>query len=99
MNKNDEIIRHGAIFKNKVLTEEYAIVSYVRLNSSTNALYFTSNHDIGTMATLNSFTDIDFLKEFYKQLPSTDSYFNALFRVEGIGRTDITCTLIELEIL
>ena len=41
----------------------------------------------------------DYLKSFYKKLPSEASYFNALFKVEGVERTDATCELVELEII
>ena len=78
---------------------EYAIVSFTSLNPSNKALFFVSNNDIGVMATLRNFTDKAWLKEFYQQLPTTNCYFNALFEVSGIQRTDMSCKLVELEIL
>lgn len=81
------------------LTAEYAMVSFVTLSTGNTALYFVSNHDMGTIATIDKFTNLNFLKEFYRKLPSKDSYFNALFRVEGIGRTDVSCTLVKLEVI
>lgn len=92
--------RYRAKFdNNEMLTTEYALVSYIPLEGRTKALFFASNHDVGTMATLSRFTNKEFLAEFYELLPSTDCHFNALFKVEGIGRTSITCELIELEVL
>ncbi|SDW31532.1 hypothetical protein SAMN05444411_101469 [Lutibacter oricola] len=78
---------------------EYAMVSYFQLNSGHKALYFASNHDIGVMATVAHFTNLDLLEKFYKKLPSKDSYFNALFKVEGLNRLDTNCELVELEII
>jgi len=90
--------KYNPTYKNGVRAE-YAIVSYIPLENGHKALYFVSNHDIGTMATINKFIDKDFLKEFYKKLPSAESYFNALFKVEGIDRTDASCELVELEVI
>ncbi|MEM9983994.1 MAG: hypothetical protein AAF804_02770 [Bacteroidota bacterium] len=83
----------------KGVRSEYAMVSYFPLNASHQALYFVSDHDIGTIATVSRFVDSEFLRDFYQALPRQDAYFNALFRVEGISRTDISCELVKLEIL
>jgi len=77
---------------------EYALVSFTSLNPGKTALYFVSNNDIGVMATVRKFTDKDWLKDFYKQLPD-QAQFNALFEVSGIQRNDVSCKLVELEIL
>ncbi len=79
--------------------QEYAMVSYTPLENGHKALYFVSNNDIGTMATINQFMSHSFLAEFYKQLPSKDSYFNALFKVEGVDRINVTSELVELEVI
>ncbi|WP_066631683.1 hypothetical protein [Labilibacter marinus] len=84
---------------NNSISSEYAMVSFMPLNENNKALYFVSNNDIGTMAVVDSFIDPDFLEQFYKKMPSPDSYFNALFKVEGIGRTDVNCELVELEVM
>jgi len=96
--KNGKEITYNAIFKSDIRSE-YAMVSFMPLSNDNKALYFVSNNDIGTMATVDKFTDMDFLKEFYKKLPSKDSYFNALFKVEGFERVDASCELVELEIV
>jgi len=77
---------------------EYAMVSFNSFSPGKFALYFTSNNDIGVMATLRKFTDKDWLKDFYKQLPD-QAQFNALFEVSGIQRNDVSCKLVELEII
>lgn len=78
---------------------EYAMVSYAPLSNGKNVLYFVSNNDIGVMATVRNFTDKTYLKEFAKQLPDESKYFNALFEVSGLQRTDVSCLLVELEVL
>ena len=78
---------------------EYAMVSYAPLSNGKNALYFVSNNDIGVMATVRNFTDEKWLNEFFKQLPDESKHFNALFEVSGLQRTDVSCKLVELEVL
>lgn len=78
---------------------EYAMVSFSSYGNEKQALYFVSNNDIGVMATLNLFTNTEWLKQFEQQLPNKHSYFNALFEVSGLQRTDVSCRLVELEVL
>ena len=78
---------------------EYAMVSYSSISPGKKAIYFVSNNDIGVMATLRKFTDKDWLNEFSNNLPKNTTHFNALFEVSGLQRTDISCTLVELEII
>lgn len=78
---------------------EYAMVSYMALDNGTNAMFFCSNNDIGAMATVRQFTDKEWLKGFYDSMPSDAQYFNALFEVSGIKRTDMSCKLVELELV
>lgn len=78
---------------------DYTMVSFMPLENEKAAIFFSSNHDIGAMATVNKFTDFKQLKEFYKNIPVENKYFNALFEVKGINRTDMTCELVEIEIL
>ena len=75
------------------------MVSYNPLSNGKNALYFVSNNDIGVMATVRNFTDEKWLKEFAKQFPDESKHFNALFEVSGLQRTDVSCKLVELEVL
>lgn len=96
--KEGEETPYRPVFKGD-LRAEYAMVSYLPLNDGNKALYFVSNHDIGTMATVHKFTDLNYLKEFYQKLPTKDAYFNALFKVDGLERTDVSCELVELEVV
>ncbi|WP_139957156.1 helix-turn-helix domain-containing protein [Flavicella sediminum] len=78
---------------------EYALVSFEKTSNNKEALFFVSNHDIGVLATVRNFTDRNWLENFYKNLPTKTSHFNALFEVHGIQRTDMNCKLVQLEIL
>lgn len=78
---------------------EYAMVSYTSISPKKSALYFVSNNDIGVMATVRKFTNKEWLTVFKKQLHGKSQYFNALFKVSGLQRTDVSCELIELEII
>ncbi|MBT9187582.1 hypothetical protein [Zobellia russellii] len=78
---------------------EYALVSFTSLNQYHDALFFVSNNDIGVMATLQLFTDQKWLKELTAKLPEKRSRFNALFEVSGMQRTQMSCELLELEIM
>ncbi|WP_281990822.1 helix-turn-helix domain-containing protein [Aquimarina aggregata] len=78
---------------------EYAMVSYSSLSPGKSAIYFVSNNDIGVMATVRKFTNKEWLTKFKKQLQGKSQHFNALFRVSGLQRTDISCELMELEVL
>ncbi|MFI3320300.1 MAG: hypothetical protein SNH01_05220 [Rikenellaceae bacterium] len=62
------------------------------------ALYFVSNHDMGTIATVEKFTNREFLREFFSTIPKGE-HFNALFKVTGLGRTDSSCELTEIKII
>ncbi|MGY6647719.1 hypothetical protein [Wenyingzhuangia sp. IMCC45574] len=86
--------KHG---DNKLI--EYAMVSYFPLNNGNKAMYFVSDHDIGVMATVELFTNLEKLAIFYKKLPANDVYFNALFKVKGLNRLDVSCELVELEVI
>lgn len=96
--KDGEQTKYVAHSENNVRTE-YAMVSFMKLESGKNALFFVSNNDIGVMATVNNFTKKEWLEQFYKNLPANTEYFNALFEVSGLGRTEIDCKLIEYEVM
>ncbi|MFI3248760.1 MAG: hypothetical protein R3Y39_06485 [Rikenellaceae bacterium] len=78
---------------------EYAMVSYQPFKGEFKALYISSNHDMGTINLVMNFTNEAFLKDFYRNLPSTNSYFNALFKIDGVNRTDISCELVDIEVI
>ncbi len=91
--------KYNTVFNNGIITAEYAMVSFFSLDSNNKAIYFVSNHDMGTMATIQMFTNDTQLKDFYSRLPSSNSSFNALFKVTGAERTSLTCELVKLETL
>lgn len=80
------------------INKEYAMVSYHPLSKESKVLFFASNNDIGTMATIKQFTNSEWLDEFYSNLPEEAVYFNALFEIYGLKRTDLECKLEKLEI-
>ncbi|MFI3320223.1 MAG: hypothetical protein SNH01_05610 [Rikenellaceae bacterium] len=91
-------LKYRSSFINKTTLIEYAMVSYMPLQNGKVALYFVSNNDVGTIATVKRFVDAQWLKEFYENIPSNASYFNALFKVHGVSRNETKCELVELEI-
>jgi hypothetical protein len=82
----------------KIAYEEYTMVSFQKLENGNATLFFVSNHDIGVLATLKIFTSEESLKDFYKKAPSSNSEFNALFKVTGLDRNEMNCELVALEI-
>ncbi len=76
---------------------EYAMVSFIPLGNKREVLFFTSNHDVGVMATVSNFTDVKWLKGFYSNFPEGVKYFNALYEVKGIKRTELNCRLVAIE--
>ncbi|MGQ1783706.1 MULTISPECIES: helix-turn-helix domain-containing protein [unclassified Saccharicrinis] len=78
---------------------EYAMVSCMPLKNNNVALFLTSNNDIGTLATVRNFTNQVWLDEFFNELPKGTKHFNALFKVTGIHRTDMTCELVHVEVM
>lgn len=99
VDKENKEVEYNPAFKSGVQNKDYAMVSFMQLENRRKALFFVSNNDIGTMAVVNNFTDKEWLKGFYKNLPDYSSYFNALFEVSGVRRTEISCELVELEII
>lgn len=51
------------------------------------------------MPTVINFTDSKRLEKFYDELPENTKYVNALYEVQGMQRTDMSCKLVEIEIL
>ncbi|GAA4237561.1 hypothetical protein GCM10022291_24630 [Postechiella marina] len=80
------------------LKVEYAMVSSTSLSPGKRALYFVSNNDIGVIATVKNFTNIEWLNNFLEQIPNNAQSFNALFEVSGLQRTEVSCKLVELEV-
>lgn len=58
---------------------------------------FVSNHDIGCISATEYFSNLDNVKNFEKQYLKETPYFMAVFKAEGIGRTDISFNLVDIE--
>ncbi|WP_282036591.1 helix-turn-helix domain-containing protein [Saccharicrinis aurantiacus] len=96
--KSNEVDTYATTFDDEARVE-YAMVSYAPLENGNTAIFLTSNNDIGTLATVRNFTNMDWLEQFYEKMPDGNPYFNALFEVSGLRRTDTSCSLVGLEIL
>lgn len=80
--------------------KEHVVVSYKPIGETgTHILFITANNDIGVLAMVKNLSNPKWLKAFYKNLPSKDAYYNALFKVQGVIRTDLSCELVEIELL
>jgi len=86
---------HSSIINNKRV--DYALVSFGHLENKKPSLIITSNNDIGVIACVKNFTDPKWLKDFHSIIPKDIREFNALFRVSGLGRTDLGFELEEIE--
>jgi len=92
--------KHFASKSEDKIWHEYVMVSYNHFNENKNKILFiTSDHDIGVMAMVSNFIDEKWLADFYKKITNNDSYFNALFLVKGIDRTNIESQLVSIELL
>lgn len=92
-----EIIYKGT--HDEIKDEEFAMVSYQKIDNGMYRMFFVSNHDIGVVSTIKMFTSPKKMKKFMKKLPSLDARFNALFKVSGLKRTEMSCELVELEVV
>ena len=73
---------------------DYALVVKVSGHNQNTFLFFLSQHDFGILATVKYFTNPDYLREFQQSISS--EYFEALFEVTGIIRTDFDIKLIHV---
>ncbi len=74
---------------------DYALVAKVSGHNNNSFLFFLSQHDFGNMATVKYFVNPANLQKFEKSL--SNDYFQALFEVKGIMRTDFELKLLHLE--
>jgi hypothetical protein len=73
---------------------DYAMVVKVSGHNKNTFLFFLSQHDFGNIATVKYFTNPIHLKELESLL--TSNYFEALFEVKGIIRTDFEIKLLHI---
>ncbi|MGH7494769.1 MAG: hypothetical protein ACREOO_20550 [bacterium] len=73
---------------------DYAIVLKVSGGNNNTLLFFLSQHDFGNISTTRHFTDVAYLQELKKKIPS--NYFEALFEIKGIVRADFEIKLLHV---
>ena len=78
---------------------DYALVIHADGFSDNHFLLFLSTQDIGNISTVNQLTNVTYLSQFNKEnlQPLGSSQFKALYKVEGINKTDLTFELIKVE--
>ena len=76
---------------------DYTLVSKLP-GSNNNVIHlFVSNNDIGCIETVKRFTQLDSLKHFENRFLNDANYFKAIYKAEGIERTNVTCGMVEFE--
>ena len=73
---------------------DYAMVIKVKGPSNNSFMFFLSEHDFGNISTVKYFTNLSQIEVFEEKL--TSKYFEALFEVKGIKRTDFSMDLLNL---
>lgn len=78
---------------------DYALVINIEGFSGNQFLLFLSTQDIGNISVVNQLTNPDYLRQFQnEQLKETDANnFKALYKVEGINKTDLSFELIRVD--
>jgi len=71
---------------------DYAMVVKVSGLNQNIILMFLSEHDFGILGTVKYFTNPDKLREFHNRVNS--NYFEALFEITGVVRTDFSINLL-----
>ncbi|WP_159517184.1 hypothetical protein [Sunxiuqinia indica] len=79
--------------------KDYALMIKTKEFSGNHILLFLSAMDIGNISIVNQMTNPAYLKDFQKeQLQEVESEdFKALFKVDGINKTDLSFELIKVE--
>lgn len=78
---------------------DYPLVIYTEGYNENHYLFFLSALDIGNIATVGQMTSPVYMKQFQKEQlePQELTDFKALFKVEGINKTDLSSELIRVE--
>lgn len=78
---------------------DYSLVVYSEGYNNNHYLFFLSTQDIGNISTVRQMTDPEFMKKFNNEQlkPQNLEAFKALFKVEGINKTDLSFELIRVE--
>ncbi|MGE4587872.1 MAG: hypothetical protein AB7D05_11070 [Mangrovibacterium sp.] len=79
--------------------EDYALVIYAPGFEGNRFLFFLSAQDIGNISTVSQLADPDYLGTFAREQlePLKTNDFKALYRVQGINKTDLNFNLIRVE--
>lgn len=79
--------------------EDYALVIKSKEFSGNQILLFLSTKDIGNISVVNQMTNPDYMNDFYQKHPKqlNSEEFKALYKVEGINKTDLSFELIKVE--
>lgn len=78
---------------------DYSLVIYTEGYNENHFLFFLSTQDIGNISTVSQMTNPSYLEQFRNEQlkPLNQSYFKALFKVEGINKTDLSFELLKVE--
>ncbi|HCU63466.1 MAG TPA: hypothetical protein DGC94_20370 [Prolixibacteraceae bacterium] len=78
---------------------DYSLVVYMEGYNNNRYLFFLCTQDIGNISTVGQMTNPAFMEQFRNnQLkPLGQEYFKALFKVEGINKTDLSFELLKVE--
>ncbi len=76
---------------------EYAIVSRLKGIEGTEQFLFFSDHDIGVIAAIEMFCNVDKSKSFKKQYNLKSDTFTALFVIKGKERTNLDLEILVVE--
>lgn len=84
---------------NNLTEEDFALVIHSPGYDGNCFLFFLSSQDIGNISTVSQLTNPDYLEQFAKeQLKPLKKYdFKALYKVQGINKTDLSFELIRVE--
>lgn len=78
---------------------DYSLVIYTEGYNENHFLFFLSTQDIGNISTVSQMTNPSYLEQFRNEQlkPLNQHYFKALFKVEGINKTDLSFELLKVE--
>ncbi|GGZ38580.1 hypothetical protein GCM10007049_34670 [Echinicola pacifica] len=77
------------IINSTTMERDFTIVAHLPGPYHSEQFYFFSNHDIGVMAAMEFFTNLDSLERFAQKKLTNSPYFTALYMAEGQGRINL----------
>jgi hypothetical protein len=96
---NDPCARIYEAPNHNLTEEDFALVIHAPGYAGNRFLFFLSSQDIGNISTVSQLTNAAYLNQFVqKQLkPLNKTDFKALYKVEGINKTDLSFELLRVE--